>query len=71
MSVRAYYDVWCDAILDDGETCGEWCEQATSDDAKIARRRARAYGWKPLRLPDGKRGDCCPDCHARLRERPS
>jgi hypothetical protein len=53
MSVRAYYDVWCD-----GEDCDHWAEWATSYTLKAARQRAVEGGWTYKRGV----GDLCPDC---------
>lgn len=50
MSVRAYYDVWCDA-----DDCLLWCEGATASTPRQARRNAARMGWTYSR----KHGDRC------------
>lgn len=65
MSVRAYYDVWCDGIGDGEEPgdCGNWAEGATAmeyEGKRMAVKRAKREGWK--RTKDGR--DLCPRCQA-------
>lgn len=66
MSIRAYYDVWCDGVGDGIEPgdCGQWAEGATTieyEGRSVARRRARRAGWTYRRGI----GDLCPRCEAR------
>lgn len=64
MTVRAYFDVWCDGYGPDGEEpgdCGQWAEGATAleyEGKGMARTRAKLKGWKLLRGI----GDICPSC---------
>ena len=61
MSVRAYYDVWCDI---DGRLCVGWAEGATSSGRharRDARRAAKELGWSLIRS-EGKLLDVCPAC---------
>ena len=63
MSVRAYFDVWCDI---EGPRCRGWCEQATAmeyEGRQKARWRAKREGWVVIQR-DGKRLDVCPNCAA-------
>lgn len=65
MSVRAYWDTWCDGPGPDGNGCLQWADEATSlDSARDARRRAKAWGWIFRRGV----GDLCPDCQKRVEE---
>lgn len=62
MTVRAYFDVWCDV---ESPRCTGWADGATAlqhEGRSRARKRARAMGWKPYRTESGARGDACPDC---------
>ena len=62
MSIRPYYDVWCD-VEKDG--CIGWEQQATSSTRRDAWRRAKACGWKSKRVA-GKTIHVCPNCQKAL-----
>lgn len=64
MSVRAYFDTWCDV---QGERCKDWAEGGTGDSFTEARANAKRLGWKntTLRTADGgmiRGADVCPEC---------
>lgn len=65
MSIRAYYDVWCDGFGPDGTEpgdCGNWAEGATAmeyEGKRRARKRAISeHGWTHKRGI----GDLCRSC---------
>src|SRR4051812_8031512 len=63
VTVRAYYDVWCDGPGPDGGGCLSWADQATSLlSVRDARKRAKRDGWVHKRGV----GDLCPDCQERV-----
>ena len=61
MSVRPYYDVWCDI---EDERCIGWEQTATSPTRRDVRPIAKAHGWSTIRR-DGKTPDVCPNCKDR------
>ena len=65
MSVEARYRVVCD-VQEEG--CLEEMDEAFWW-KRFAIREARAAGWKPYRLSNGSRGDCCPECWPKFKAR--
>lgn len=58
MSVRCYWDTWCD-----NDECLQWCQGGTGDSKKEARDNAKRIGW--LRL--GAKDLCSSECLAAFR----
>lgn len=58
MSVRSYFDVWCDGPDPEGCPRGDWCVGATADSAREARAGAKQLGW----VYRSGVGDLCPRC---------
>lgn len=52
MSVRQYWDVWCD-----DESCAQWCDSATANTKARARENAIKANWTYTKAT----GDRCPD----------
>jgi hypothetical protein len=62
VTVRPYYDVWCDGPGRDGDGCIKWNTEATGDTQSEARKRSLATGWIYKRGV----GDLCPECQRRV-----